>query len=120
MLVHQSNHLFAYIRETVHVNDIKKILAVTANDFWHYHYTFSETSAYQPKVLGNQMINNLIINTIVPILFAYGHLHNEEQYKNRALHWLELITAEKIPLPRVLWKSASLIKTLTIHRPSSN
>ena len=95
MLVHQSNHLFAYIKEAVHVSDIKKMLAVTANDFWHYHYTFSEKSAYQPKVLGNQMINTLIINTVVPVLFAYGHLHNEEQYKNRALHWLEQITAEK-------------------------
>ena len=41
------------------------------------------------------MINNIIINTVVPALFAYGVHHNEDIYKDRALKWLEDISAEK-------------------------
>jgi hypothetical protein len=95
MLIHQTNHLFAFIRETVHLNDIKTMLAVTASAFWDHHYTLHRKSVYRPKKLGNQMIDTLIINAVVPVLFAYGSLHNEEQYKNRALNWLDELDPER-------------------------
>ena len=40
------------------------------------------------------MINNILINTIVPILFAYGYHHKENEYKDTAMQWLEQIGAE--------------------------
>ena len=40
------------------------------------------------------MMENIIINTVVPMLFAYGLQHNEEKYKDKALHWLEEVAAE--------------------------
>ena len=40
------------------------------------------------------MIDTIIINTVVPMLFAYGLLHDEEQYKNRALNWLDELEPE--------------------------
>ncbi|HEX6432345.1 MAG TPA: DUF2851 family protein [Niastella sp.] len=95
MLIHQTNHLFAFIRETVHLNDIRNLLTVTASAFWDHHYTFHKRSVYRPKKLGNQMIDTIIINAVVPVLFAYGLLHNEEQYKNRALNWLDELDPER-------------------------
>ncbi|HUS01084.1 MAG TPA: DUF2851 family protein, partial [Chitinophagaceae bacterium] len=71
------------------------LLNVTANDYWHYHYVFDEASAFKKKNLGGQMINNILINTIVPILFSYGHHHNEQPYKDKAIAWLEEISSEK-------------------------
>ena len=68
---------------------------VKANDYWHYHYIFDEETDYKEKTLGKQMINNIIINTIVPILFSYGLHHNEEVYKEKAIRWLEEISAGK-------------------------
>ena len=41
------------------------------------------------------MIENIIINTIVPILFSYGVHHSEESFKERAITWLETISSEK-------------------------
>ena len=35
------------------------------------------------------MIDNIMINTIIPMLFAYGNYHDEEKYKQKALRWLE-------------------------------
>ena len=40
------------------------------------------------------MIDNIIINTICPVLFAYGNYHDENKYKNKALKWLEEVSAE--------------------------
>jgi hypothetical protein len=95
MLVHKSLHLFSKIKEIRDVKQINALLQVTANDYWHYHYVFSEKAAFKKKRLGDQMIDNILINTIIPILFAYGHYHNENSFKDRALRWLEDIKAEK-------------------------
>ena len=95
MLVHKSLHLFSKIKEANDVKSIKALLNVTANDYWHYHYVFDETTAFKKKKLGEQMIDNILINTVIPILFAYGHYHNENTFKDKALQWLEHITAEK-------------------------
>ena len=93
-LLYRSSHLFAFIKETEQLSEIKKWLSVTASEFWDKHYTFQKSSVCRPKKLGNQMIDTLIINTVVPVLFAYGLLHNEEQYKNRALNWLDELEPE--------------------------
>lgn len=89
MLVHQSAHLFSKIKEAGPVKEIKSWFDVTANDYWHYHYRFDEPSTFKKKKLGETMIDNIIINTIAPVLFAYGSYHNEQQYKDKALLWLE-------------------------------
>ncbi len=95
MLVVESVHLFSKIKEIDELENVKKLLNVTANDYWHYHYTFNEPSAYKIKNLGSQMINNIIINTIIPILFAYGYYHKQPIYKDKALKWLSELSPEK-------------------------
>lgn len=95
MLVHNSAHLFSKIKEASSVKDVKAWLDVTANDYWHYHYKFDEDSPYRKKKLGSAMIDNIIINTVCPVLFAYGNYHNENKYKDKALNWLEQTSAEK-------------------------
>jgi Protein of unknown function (DUF2851). len=95
MLISQSTHLFSKILEETSLATVKKWLNITANDYWHYHYVFDELSAFKKKKLGEQMINNILINTVVPILFAYGLHHNEQQYKDKAIAWLEKISSEK-------------------------
>jgi len=95
MLVHDSAHLFSKIKEADSVKDVKAWLDVTANDYWHYHYKFDEESAYRKKKLGAAMIDNIIINTVCPVLFAYGNYNDETKYKDKALKWLEQTSAEK-------------------------
>jgi Protein of unknown function (DUF2851) len=94
MLVHEAAHLFSKIKEADSVKDVKQWFDVTANDYWHYHYRFDETSAFKKKKLGDTMIDNIIINTVVPVLFAYGNYHSEQKYKDKALQWLEETAAE--------------------------
>jgi len=95
MIIQQSEHLFSKIKETNSILEIKKMFSVSANDFWNYHYSFEHETGYKLKTLGKQMVDNIIINTIVPILFSYGLQNKEEVYKEKAISWLEEISSEK-------------------------
>ena len=94
MLIHDSSHLFSKVLEMHSVSEVKTLLNVTANDYWHYHYRLDEPSAFKPKKLGEQMVNNIIINTIVPAIFSFGYLHSQDSYEDKAVNWLEQICAE--------------------------
>ncbi|MEO8823617.1 MAG: DUF2851 family protein [Ginsengibacter sp.] len=95
MLIHNSEHLFSKIKETESAKELKIMFELEANDYWHYHYIFDEESAFKIKRLGKQMIENIFINTLVPIVFCYGLHHNDEMYKEKAIKWLEEIPPEQ-------------------------
>ncbi len=95
MLIHQSVHLFSKVKEATDVKILSKLFAITANDFWNSHFNLDEESEHQPKKLGSQMINTLLINAAVPMLFAYGKYAAEPKHCDKALQWLEELTAEK-------------------------
>jgi hypothetical protein len=95
MLVHNSSHLFSAIKDVSTIDQVKERLHITANDYWHYHYILDEPSAFKKKQLGRQMTENILINTVVPVLFAYGLYHKENRYKEKALQFLFDIAAEK-------------------------
>jgi len=94
MLIHLSSQLFSKIKDCQDLNDIVGLFDITANDYWHYHYKLEEMAAYKPKKLGEDAINNIIINTISPLLFAYGLYHDDEAYKEKALLFLSKAKAE--------------------------
>ena len=94
-LINESHHLFSVIKETETLSEVEKLLFVTANDYWHYHYRLDEQTAFSKKKLGRQMVDNILINTIIPIVYAYGYFNNSEHYKNKAVGWMEQVHAEK-------------------------
>jgi hypothetical protein len=40
------------------------------------------------------MVNNIIINTIVPVLFTYAIMHKDNVLRDKALKWLEQTSKE--------------------------
>lgn len=93
-LIHTSGHLFSVIKEIQDQTQMRKLFVITAGDYWDHHYCFDEPSQFKVKSLGAQMIDNILINTIVPLLFAYGHIRKEPIYKERAIDWLAQIPPE--------------------------
>lgn len=100
MLIHESSRLFSRILEMNTITEIKNLLNVTANDYWHYHYRPDEPALFKPKKPGEQMMNNIIINTIVPIVFAFGDFYGKSFYKDKGLAWLGEISAENNSITR--------------------
>jgi hypothetical protein len=95
MLVHNSTHLFSQIKEAGQLRQVRALLDIRANDYWHYHYNFDHLTAYREKKLGKQMVDSIIINTIVPIVFAYGRHFKEPLLQKKAVDWLEEVAGEK-------------------------
>ncbi len=93
-LIHRSAHLFSVMRETATLPEAKELLMVSANDYWDYHYVFDEPTSCKKKNLGAGMVSNIMINTIIPSLFAYGHYYDQNALKQKALSWMELIKPE--------------------------
>ncbi len=94
-LIHNSRHLFSRVKDAGSLKEIKKMFSATANDYWHYHYSFDEQSAFKKKILGAQMVQHIILNTVLPMLFAYGSYNNVESYISKAIAWAEELKPEQ-------------------------
>jgi hypothetical protein len=74
---------------------IKKSLRIPPSDYWETHYHFRQTSPKAEKLLGENALNILLINTVVPLLFAFGQKNNLPEYGERAIQFLETLPPEK-------------------------
>lgn len=95
MLVYQNHNIFYKVKNASSLQEAEKLFAVTANDYWHYHYHFDEESVYKPKTLGKTMTNLLMINAVIPMLYAYGVIMKEEESIAKSLEWMNALPAEK-------------------------
>ena len=71
-LYSRSLNLFSSIIEAQSLDQIHTIFEGATSKFWDTHYTFEKTSKSTPKKMTKAFINLLVINTIVPIKFAYN------------------------------------------------
>ncbi|MBQ4386007.1 MAG: DUF2851 family protein [Prevotella sp.] len=75
--------------------------------YWETHYTFGSESVRNAKHLSPSSINVLIINTCVPMLFAYGNHTSRDELCDRAFSFLEQLEAEQNHIIR-MWKECGL------------
>jgi hypothetical protein len=95
MLIHQSSYLFSKVIEADNIQQLRTMFQVTANDYWYYHYSFNEQSPFRKKQVGDVMINNLLINTVIPLLFVYAQEQHNLALKEKAIQWLQQLPKEK-------------------------
>jgi Protein of unknown function (DUF2851) len=113
-LIATSTHLFSKIKEATSFNEIIAMLNVTANDYWHYHYRLGDPADYKPKMLGRQMAENIMINTIIPVLFAYGAYIKDQQFKDKSLDWLMQLAPEANNITKQ-WKAHGIANDNALH-----
>jgi hypothetical protein len=87
---------FAAIRAAASRGELIDWLQVEAAGYWVDHYMLDrEPTSIHPKKLGKFMINSLLINTFVPLLFAVGSLRGESACREKAFRWLQEAEAEE-------------------------
>lgn len=94
-LIYQSKHLFSKILEAESIKDLEQLFKVALSEYWLTHYLFDKKTAERKKTLGKSTIHLFIINTIVPFLFLYGTHKSIDQYRDKALQFLEALAPEK-------------------------
>ena len=94
------------------IKEVAELLETQVTPYWETHYTFgSNDNKKSEKYLSKTSIELIIINTIVPFLFAYGQYKMSEKLCNRAFAFLETLKAENNHIVR-MWKEVGLtVKT---------
>lgn len=87
--------LFSKVLDTEDIGKLKEFFNVTPSDYWTTHYNFRSVSAAGKKNVGKKASDILLINTVIPVLFAYGKYKDIPAYCERALQFLEDIPAEQ-------------------------
>lgn len=94
-VLQESKRLFSHILEKEDENLLRLFFHINTSEYWQTHYTFGKQSNKKTKYPGDSSINVILINTVAPILFAYGKKNNIEKYCTRALAILEDLKPEK-------------------------
>jgi hypothetical protein len=93
-LIHRSSNLFSKMINAKTVEEFHKLLHVSVSPYWESHYVFDKAAAVRNKSLGDEAVNNILINSVVPFLFVYGKYKGEEEYVFRSVNLLENIPSE--------------------------
>lgn len=106
-LYHKELSLFSRVMEAETIDAVKKILSTDTSDYWKEHFNFKKSAPKQEKRVGENAQHLLIINTVIPFLYAYGMHKGEEKLCDRATRFLESLKAENNYITR-LWDGAGL------------
>ncbi|WP_346238950.1 DUF2851 family protein [Niabella insulamsoli] len=94
-LIFNSVHLFSKMIEEPELNKVRSWFAAAPNDFWKYHYSLKDEAHFKEKSIGASMIDNIIVNTVIPFLYVYGSRNAKSDLIKKAAEWLESCRAEK-------------------------
>lgn len=132
-LYHARKVSLSAIAECENIKQIKELLQTSVSDFWQEHYVFSDASDTKTTVsdtktaasddktakkkqtnkhhLSQKSIELIIINTFIPMLFAYGRYKSNERLTEKAFELLEALKAENNAIVR-MWQQVGLeVKT---------
>ena len=93
-LIHSQGNLFdAYVRN-IPSNTLDIIQGTEVSPYWNTHFTFLNPGKVKSKSLGKSAIQNLLINTVAPMMFFYGQETGSLKFREKALDLLEKLPAE--------------------------
>ena len=93
--------------ECTTVPQLREALATAVTPYWQTHYTFGAECTPNAKHLSASSVNLLLINTVIPLFFAYGRYHGNEALCDRAFSLLEALGPENNHIVR-LWRECGL------------
>lgn len=99
--------LLSQLMEAESIEAARKLLRVDTSPFWQTHYTFQDEAPFLTKTLSDSSIDLLIINTVIPFLYAFGKHKEKETLINRASQFLEEIKPENNFITR-MWGECGL------------
>lgn len=102
-LLQKSRNLCSAILEATEFTTLAAFFDVQASDYWKTHYRFGKPAKGAPAI-GISSVENMLINTVAPLLVAYGQQHDDMKLIDRAVTVLQALPAENNKVTR-LWNS---------------
>lgn len=77
------------------VEEVKALFDVKLSGYWSQRCSFNSTGGGGARGLSESSISILIINAVIPVIYAYGRMCNDESACNRAVEMLQSLKAEQ-------------------------
>ena len=74
---------------------LTKLLDVETSAYWKHHYLFGKKIEGTIPSIGKMSIDNIIINTVIPLLVATGKMHDNQAQIDKAINILQSISSEE-------------------------
>lgn len=81
-LYHSQQNLFSKIISLNSAQTVYDLVKISASSYWQTHYQFDKESSFKSKFLSKSFLDLIIINTIIPIQFAYSNMIGESISEN--------------------------------------
>ena len=106
-LYHSRRSDLSRLAECATADDMRRLLRTEATPYWQEHYAFGAPSRRARKALSAASLDVVIVNTALPVLFAYGRHRMDESLCGRSLDMLTQLKAENNHITR-LWAECGL------------
>ncbi|MBO4564485.1 MAG: DUF2851 family protein [Bacteroidaceae bacterium] len=108
MLYYTNRLNLSRLVEASTIDDLYDLLDITLGDYWQHHYSFADIEAAQGvKSLSKTTKDLIVINSVVPLLFAYGKYKADENMCQRAISFLEQTKPERNHII-AMWNEAGI------------
>lgn len=89
------------------LDEVGDALTTEVGDYWRTHYSFGNESKANAKRLSAASVQLLVVNAVVPMLYAYGRHRQDETLIQRAATLMEELPPEDNTYIR-LWKECGV------------
>ncbi|WP_424963614.1 DUF2851 family protein [Ekhidna sp.] len=93
-LLHHQPKLFTILTQTEGIKELKTLLCPVLSEYWQTHYDFGKGRKKIINHFGQTTFENILINTVAPLLAAYARHTANPIYMDRAIELLESLSAE--------------------------
>ena len=106
-LVQRQPSLFSLFIHTENLKTLEDTLRVKQSLYWQKHYQFLKEAAGKVPVLGKGSVENIVVNTVVPLLVAYSEAKDNRAFLEKAMELLEQLPSEQNHITD-MWTSLGL------------
>jgi hypothetical protein len=92
--LYQDPILFKDIMQTKDLRCLVEWFRVEASDYWAVHSKFGRSSVKRSIRIGNTTIDSVIINAVLPTMFAYGKVMHEPELVERSIELMRELCGE--------------------------
>jgi len=94
-LIFSHHHLFEKVTTPQKLAYFQNIFINKTDDYWLTHYYFGKESRKSEKIIGEQSFHLLLINVLIPFLYAYGTFMGQEILQEYSIQLLDILPFEE-------------------------
>ncbi|HEY3403165.1 MAG TPA: DUF2851 family protein [Ohtaekwangia sp.] len=99
-LISSVRNVFSRIVKTEDARSLRSLFTIQQSPYWKHHYQFEQPVNEELSGLGEMSIDNIIINTVVPVMTAYGQVRDDHSFVDRAVSILQQLPPESNTITR--------------------